>query len=225
MNIFTFNRKKSDSEAIISGCLKSLINRISDDLERKGYYWDKSWGVKRYESFILAKFILDYSFEGVMKDEISDEEKKAYYYLSNNSLLNRFNMEFSEVGMNYEDMKDEINSKIKKYFIALSDDSQPPECYHQIYSIVTGNQSVTVLNDEINKHTVCIQFLKVNNNFSHLVPNYEEQLNFLKKQVSAFGLAEIMLPHMIRSARHEMRNLSIKKLKSLSKKLAKKDKQ
>ena len=63
MNIFTFNRKSTDSEAIIYNCLKSLVNRISGDLERKSYYWDKSWGVKRYESFILAKFILDYSFD------------------------------------------------------------------------------------------------------------------------------------------------------------------
>ena len=221
MNIFTFNRKSTDFEAIISSCLKSLINRISDDLERKGYYWNKSWGVKRYESFILAKFILDYSFEGVMKDEISDEEKKAYYFLSNKLLLNTFNVEFSEVGIDYENMQDEINSKIKKYFIAMDDDSQPPECYHQIYSIVTGNQSSQELNNEIKKHTVCMQFLKVNNNFSHLVPKYEEQLNSLKEQISAYGLAEIMLPHMIRSARHEMRNIDIKKLKSLSKKLAK----
>ena len=90
---------------------------------------------------------------------------------------------------------------------------------------MTGNQSSEELNNEIKKHTVCIHFLKMNNNFSHLVGEYEEKLNILKKQVSAFGLIEVMLPHMIRSAKHELRNINIKKLKSLSKKLAKKEKQ
>ena len=37
------------------------------------------------------------------------------------------------------------------------------------------------LKKEIRKHTVCLEFLRFNNNFSHLVPVYEEQLKLLEE--------------------------------------------
>ena len=46
---------------------------------------------------------------------------------------------------------------------------------------------------------------------------------FFEEKASAFKLAEIMLPHMMRSARHKVKDMSIKKLKSLSKKNLKKE--
>ena len=76
------------------------MNRISDDFERKAYYWDKPWGVKRYESIILSKFILDYSFEKFVQDELLEEEKISYYDISKKAFADIFNDEFSGI-LNY----------------------------------------------------------------------------------------------------------------------------
>ena len=224
MKYFTFNRKSSEPETIISSCLNSLCDRITGDLERKGYYWSKSWGVKRYESLILAKFILDHSFEKTMNDQISNDEKSAYYFLSNTLFVTRFNDEFSEVGINYDDMKDEVDNKIKNYSLSINDSSLSPECYHKIYMLISGSRSLEELNKDIRKQTVCIKFLQVNHNFSHMAPIYEEQLKLSQQKASAFHLAEIMLPHMMRSARHVIKNINVRKLKTLSKKLSKEKK-
>ena len=95
--------------------LLEQINRITDDLTGEGYCWRKPWGVKRFESMVLSKFILDYSFEQIVKDQLSENEKIGYYVLSNQTFSSMFNAEFSKVGMSFEDMKEEIQNKIKAY--------------------------------------------------------------------------------------------------------------
>ena len=50
----------------------------------------------------------------------------------------------------------------------------------------------------------------------------EGQIKHMQEQVAAFDQAEIMLPHMIRSARQRIKNINFNKIKTLSKKLAKK---
>lgn len=224
MKFFTRNKNKSDPESIISSCLNSLYSRISDDFERRGYHWDKSWGVKRYESIVLSKFILDHSFESIMKEDISEEEKSTYYFLSNKFFTSLFDEEFSKVGINSENMKEKNEKKIQDYFSAYDDTSQDLAPYDKIYMLITGSDSPEKLEKEINKQCVCLKFLKCNDKFLHLVPEYEERLAFLEHQASAFKLAEVMLPHMMRSARHKIKDINVKKLKSLSKKLLKKRK-
>ena len=131
MKFFSRNKEISDPAIIISSCIRFLLNRITDDLEREGYSWNKPWGVKRYESMLLAKFILDYSFEKIVEGQLSDDEKYGYYDLSNTSFSSLFNIEFSEVGMNYEDMQEEIEKKVEAYITARREHRRPPECWFQ----------------------------------------------------------------------------------------------
>ena len=221
-----FNRYKrfSDPEVLVSNSLQFLLTRITDDLEREAYHWDKPWGVKRYESMILAKFILDYSFENMIKDQLLDEEKNGYYHLSNTSFQNLFNSEFSEVGINFKDLQKEITKKVEDYLTVLKGKHDPPECYHQVYMLITGSRSHLELGEEIKKKTTCLEFIRTNDHFVHMVPQYEIQIRDMMNKVSAFDLAGIMLPHMIRSAKQKIKDINIKKIKSLSKKLANKDK-
>ena len=225
MKFFLQNKELTDPAIIISNCLKFLLNRITDDLEGEGYSWNKPWGVKRYESIVLSKFILDYAFEGIVEGKLSDDEKNGYYELSNASLSSMFNSEFSEVGMNFEDMQEEIEEKIAGYITARRENRRPPECYYQIYMLITGSQSREALEEELNKKTAGLQIMNTNKNFASMVPQYEAQISHLKAKVAAFDLADIMLPHMFRSARQKLKNINIKKIKSLSKKLSKKDTQ
>ena len=224
MKIFSRNKELSDPKSVVNSCLKFLLNRITDDLDNERYHWNKSWGVKRYESIVLAKFILDYSFERIVENELSDDEKIGYYDLSKTLFSSMFNEEFSEVGINFADMQEEIEKKVEGYFISLEEVQQPPECYYQVYMLITGSQSREELEEEVKKKTAGLDLIRTNENFASVVTQYEGQIKHLKEQVAAFDQAEIMLPHMIRSARQKIKNMNFKKIKTLSKKLTNKDK-
>ena len=224
MKIFSRNKELSDPKSVVNRCLKFLLNRITDDLDNERYHWNKSWGVKRFESIVLAKFILDYSFERIVENELSDDEKIGYYDLSNTLFSSMFNEEFSEVGINFADMQEEIEKKVEGYFTSLKEVQQPPECYYQVYMLITGSQSREELEEEVKKKTAGLDLIRTNEIFASIVTQYEGQIKHLTEQVAAFDQAEIMLPHMIRSARQKIKNMNLNKIKTLSKKLAKKDK-
>ena len=224
MKIFSRNKELSDPKSVVNSCLKFLLNRITDDLDNERYYWNKSWGVKRFESIVLAKFILDYSFERIVENELSDDEKIGYYDLSNTLFSSMFNEEFSEVGINFADMQEEIEKKVEGYFTSLKEVQQPPGCYYQVYMLITGSQSREELEEEVEKRTTGLDLIRTNENFASIVTQYEGQIKHLKEQVAAFDQAEIMLPHMIRSARQKIKNINFNKIKTLSKKLTNKDK-
>ena len=222
MNIFSRNKELSDPKSVVNSCLKFLLNRITDDLDNERYHWNKSWGGKRFESIVLAKFILDYSFERVVENQFSDDEKIGYYDLSNTLFSSMFNKEFSEVGINFADMKEEIEKKVEGYFTSLKEVQKPPESYYQVYMLITGSQSREELDEEVKKKTTGLDLIRTNEIFASIVTQYEGQIKHLTEQVAAFDQAEIMLPHMIRSARQRIKNINFNKIKTLSKKLAKK---
>ena len=224
MKFFSRNKESSDPTIIVRNCLQFLLNRITDEFDDDRYSWNKSWGVKHFESIILAKFIIDDSFERLVSDELSDEEKKGYYELSKISLFNIFNTEFSEVGVNFEDMKEQIEGKVKDYFSIQKEKDNLIEYYYQIYMLMTGSQSRYELEEEIDKKKTGVEIMRTNNNFAHLVAPYEAQISSLEKKIAAFNLAEIMIPHMYRSAKQKLKIINLKKIKSLSKALLKQDK-
>ena len=221
MKIFHRNKEASDPAIVIPSCLKFLLNRITDDLEREEYNWDKPWGVKRFESIVLAKFIMDYSFEGVFSNILSEDERSSYYNLSNSSFSDIFNEEFSEIGMNYEDMQEVINKKINKYFIARKENHHPHECYYEIFTHLTGEKNRKELEEELRKKECGLELMHTNKDFESMIPQYKSKIKYLEEKIAAFDLAEIMIPHMIRATRQKLRILNTRKIKSLSKKLSK----
>ena len=223
MQFFSRNKELSDPAIIVNSCLEFLFNRITDDLDREEYSWNKPWGVKRFESIVLAKFILDYSFEKIAEGQLVDGDKTGYYDLSDTLFSNMFNAEFSPVGMNFDDMQEGIREKVDEYFKIRQEYHRPPECYYQIYMLITGSQSREEYEEEIKKKTVGLEFMRNNENFATMVKQYEIQINQMNQKVAAFDLADIMLPHMFRSARQKLKTINIKKIKVLSKKLAKKE--
>ena len=168
-----------------------MCDRITSDLERKGYYWEVAWGIKRYESFILSKFIIDQSFESVMREDISEDEKKCFHHLSDKIFTSLFDKEFSVSGINSENMKSEIEKKIKDYFAAYNSTDEYPDHNAQMYMLITKSKSPVILEKEINKLSICLRFLKSNKNFSQVAEEYEQKLKRNQEKASAFKLAEV----------------------------------
>ena len=75
MKLFSRSKESSDPADIIHNSFIAVADKIYDALEEEGYHWRKPWGVKRFESLVLTKFMMDYSFSGLSEDKLNDDEK------------------------------------------------------------------------------------------------------------------------------------------------------
>ena len=223
MNIFSRNKESSDPAVIINNCLDEVSNRITDSLSEEEYRWSKPWGVKRFESLILTKFFMQYAFNLLSEEKLQDDERTGFNILCDTSFSELFNNEFSSVGLNYEDMQDEIQSKIDGYIEARKG-TKPPFCWHSIYQLITLSKSREDLQNEIKNKTDGLELIRGNENFASMIPQYESQIKVLKDKANAFESAEMMFPHMVRFTKDKLREIKLKKIKAISKKLAKQEK-
>ena len=223
MKLFFQNKETSDPKIIIDNCLKTVTNRISDDLDGDAYHWNKPWGVKRFESIILAKFLMNLAFNYLSEDKLQDDEKTGFENLCNTSFSTLFNDEFSSVGLSFEDMQEEIQTKIDGYFISRRE-NRVPLCWHAIYQQIMRSSSKEEIEEDIKIKTEGIELIKRNENFISMVPQYESKINALNDKVNSFEYAEMMISHMLRFTKERLRTINLKKIKALSKKLAKQDK-
>ena len=223
MELFFRNKETSDPAIIINNCLKTVTNRISDDLDGDSYHWNKPWGVKRFESIVLAKFLMDLAFNHLSEDKLQDDEKTGFENLCNTSFSKLFNDEFSSVGLSFEDMQEEIQKKIDGYLESRRE-NRAPLCWHAIYQQIMRSSSKEEIEEDIQIKTEGLELIKGNDNFASMVPQYESQINALNNKVNSFEYAEMMISHMLRLTKEKLRAINLKKIKALSKKLAKQDK-
>ena len=223
MKLFSRNKETSDPAVIIQNSLSAVVNRISESFEDEKYHWTKPWGVKRFESMVLAKFMMDYSFNGLADDKLKDDEKIAFITLCSSSFSKLFNDEFSQIGLNFEDMQEVIQQKIDGYFEARRA-NRPPLCWHIIYQQIMQSRSKEEIEEDIQNKSEGLALIQGNKNFASMVPQYETQIKILNDKVNSFEYAEMMISHMLRYTRDKLRAINLKKIKALSKKLAKQDK-
>ena len=217
------NKESSDPAMIIDNCLKTVTNRISDDLDGDAYHWNKPWGVKRFESIVLAKFLMNLAFNHLSEDKLQDDEKTGFENLCNTSFSTLFNDEFSSVGLSFEDMQEEIQTKIDGYFESRRE-NRVPLCWHAIYQQIMRSSSKEEIEEDIQKKSEGLALIQGNENFASLVPQYETQIKVLNDKVNSFEYAEMMISHMLRFTRDKLSAINLKKIKTLSKKLAKQNK-
>ena len=223
MNLFSRSKESSDPTIIIDNCLKAVVNRISDDLDGEVYHWEKPWGVKRFESIVLAKFLINLAFNILSEDKLKDDEKIGFENLCNTSFIILFNDEFSIVGINFEDMQEEIQQKIDRY-LEVRRKNKAPICWHTIFQQIIRSSSKEDIEEDIQKKSEGLELIKGNENFASMVPQYETQIIVLNDKVNSFEYAEMMISHMLRFTRDKLRAINLKKIKALSNKLKKQDK-
>ena len=148
MNLFSRNKESSDPAIIIDNCLRAVVNRISDDLDGEGYDLKKPWGVKRFESIVLAKFLINHAFNHLSKDKLKDNEKIGFVKLFNSSFTILFNDEFSGVGISFEDVQEQVQKKIDGY-IEARQNNKPPKCWYVIYQQILRSNSKEEIEEEV----------------------------------------------------------------------------
>mgnify|MGYP000853254797 CR=1 FL=1 len=79
----------------------------------------------RFESLVLTKFMMDYSFKGIAEDKLKDDDKIDFTNICSKEFSKLFNDEFSKIGLNFDDMQDELQQKIDSYFDSRRE-TKPP---------------------------------------------------------------------------------------------------
>ncbi len=167
--------------------------------------------------------MINLAFNRLSEDKLKDDEKTGFETLCNASFTTLFNNEFSGVGLNFEDMQEEIQRKVDGYFESRRE-NRPPLYWHIIYQQIIRSKSKEEIEEDIQKKSEGLTLIKGNENFVSMVPQYKAQIKLLNDKVNSFEYAEMMISHMLRYTRDKLRTINIKKIKALSKKLAKEDK-
>ena len=221
-SIFKKKEKKVNPEQLIISTFDSNYEKLLDELTLDEYCWDKPFGVKKFECFVLAKFVSDYSFNTLHAEDLDKDLSEGFQRLCNSHFVKKFDITFNGI-LKFSDMQAIINEKIESYK-SLRRENRPPECWHEIYSCFSENLSFDDANEEVERQTEGLELVKSNTKFKKLVPQCELKLEQTKVLVKAFMSAEVIFPRIVRFSKSEFKKINLKKIKSAIKKLDKAEK-
>jgi hypothetical protein len=219
---FKKKEKKVDPVQLIESTFDSVFNKLLDELSSETYCWDKPFGVKKYDSFILSKFVIEYSFRTLYAEDVDKDVSEGFDKIFSTYFINQHDIVFNGM-LKFEEMESVINEKVDK-FNELRRESRPPECWYNVYSNFTGNISLEETNAEIESQQNGLELVKGNPGFSNLVPKCEAKLAQTIKLSEAFISAEVAFPRVIRFTKSEFKKMNLKKIKAAIKKIEKAEK-
>ena len=225
MGIFSFLKKKEkkiDPVPLIHDTFASVFERLFNELSKDEYFWNRSKPIIKYECFVIAKFITDYSFITLYSEDFDKEIIEGYqkiidiYFSKQHDIVFNGKLLFSE-------MEEIIKEKIENYK-SIRRENRPPECWYKIFSVISNNPNLDEINDDIENQENGLDVIKNNPSFNNLIPKCEQKLKRTKKLAKVFMSVEAVFPRSIRLAKTEFRKIKIKKIKSEIKKIEKAEK-
>ena len=211
-SLFKFKRQKSNIDSELRDLLVSLEGNLFSELNKEIYCWSKSDTVKKYNCFIFSKFLISYSF------------RIAYQDLDKNT-LNSFSKKVDDVfadlhderysGLLHKDMKSVVDEKCS-LFHSVRKENKPPECWHLIYSSLTGKSSLNQIYEDVAGLKKAIKLLGSKKSLDSIVEKFNSMINVKFNQIESFDLAEILFRQNIRLIKKQLISLDV--LKQLSSK-------
>ena len=221
-SIFKKKEKKVNPEQLIVETFNSNYKKLLDELTLAEYCWDKPFGIKKFECFVLAKFVTDYSFKTLYAEDSDKEVLEGFERLCDSHFIHQHDIIFNGI-LKFSDMETIINEKIEIYK-TFRRESRPPECWHAIYSHFSGNLTVDEANKEVERQFSGLELVKSNMKFKKLVPQCELRLDESKALVKAYISAEVTFPRTVRFSKSQFKKINIKKIKAAIKQLDKAEK-
>ena len=221
-SIFKKKEKKVNPEQLIDSTFDSNYKKLLDELTLDEYCWDKPFGIKKFECFILAKFVTDYSFNTLYAEELDKDQSEGFQRLCDAHFIQQHDIIFNGM-LKFIDMETIINEKIESYK-TLRRENRPPECWYEIYSHFSGNLTFDEANEEVERQTGGLELVKSNAKFKKLVPQCEFKLEQTKALAKAFMSAEVIFPRTVRFSKSQFKKINLKKIKAAIKKLDKAEK-
>jgi len=225
MEFFSILRNKEqkvDPIQSIKHNFDSNYKKLLDEFILDEYCWEKPYGIKKFECFVLAKFVTDYSFKTLFSDDIDIDQSKGYQRLSDTHFKDQHDIIFNGM-LKYADMESIINEKIEIYK-TLRRENRPPECWYEIFSEFTGNLTFNEANAEVERQRSGLVLVKSNSKFNRLVPKCEMKLEETMALVQSFMSVEVTFPRAVRASKSEFKKMNKKKIKAAIKKLEKAEK-
>ena len=221
-SIFKKKEKKVNPEQLIVSTFDSNYKKLLDELTLDEYCWDKPYGIKKFECFVLAKFVTDYSFNTLFAEDLDKDHSNGFQRLCDSYFIEQHDITFNGM-LKFSEMETIINEKIESYK-TLRRENRPPECWHEIYSHFSGNLTFEEANGEVERQIAGLELVKSNVKFKKLVPECELGLEQIKALAKAFISAEVIFPRTVRFSKSEFKKINLKKIKAAIKKLDKAEK-
>ena len=221
-SIFKKKEKKINPEQLIVSTFNATYEKLLDELALDEYCWDKPFGIKKFECFVLAKFVTDYSFNTLYAEDLDKDQTEGYQRLCDSYFIEQHDIIFNGM-LKYSDMEIIINEKIENYK-TLRRENRPPECWYAIFSHFSGNLTLDEVNEEVERQISGLELVKSNAKFKKLVPQCELKLEKTKALANAFMSVEVTFPRAVRSSKSELKKINLKKIKAAIKKLDKAEK-
>ena len=221
-SIFKKKEKKVNPEQLIVSTFDSNYKKLLDELTLDEYCWDKPYGIKKFECFVLAKFVTDYSFNTLHAEDIDKDQSEGYERLCKAHFIKQHDIIFNGM-LKFNEMESVINEKIDGYK-TMRRENRPPECWYAIYSNFSGNLTFDEVNEEVERQISGLELVKSNAKFKKLVPQCELKLDQTKALAKAFVSAEVTFPRTIRSSKAEFKKINLRKINAAIKKLDKAEK-
>jgi hypothetical protein len=225
MKLFSFlkkREKKLDPVITIQDAFLSNYKKLLDELANDNIGWKKPFGVKKFESFILAKFITDYSFNTLYVEDLDKDQIDGYQRLCDSTFIIQHDILFNGI-LKYIDMESIINEKIENYK-NLRKENRPPECWHIIFSLITNNPSYEKAQKEVENNKSTLELVKSNKKFKNLIKKSEQKLLFSENLLQSYVSIEVTFPRIIRQSKAIFKKINTKKIKAAVKKLEKAEK-
>ena len=221
-SIFKKKEKKVNPEQLIVSTFDSNYKKLLDELTLNEYCWDKPFGIKKFECFVLAKFVTDYSFNTLYAEDMDKDQSEGYQRLCDSHFIEQHDIIFNGM-LKYGEMESIISEKIEHYK-TLRRENRPPECWYAIYSHFAGNLTFDETNEEVERQIGGLELVKSNPKFKKLIPQCELKLEETKALAKAFMSVEVTFPRTVRSSKAEFKKINLKKIKAAIKKLDKAEK-
>jgi len=225
MGLFSIFKKKENKinpEQLIVSTFDSNYKKLLDELTLDEYCWDKPFGIKKFECFVLAKFVTDYSFNTLYAEDIDKEQSEGYKRLCDSHFIKQHDIIFNGM-LKYSEMKSIINEKIQHY-TTLRRENRPPVCWYTIYSHFSQNLTFDAVNEEVERQISGLELVKTNTKLKKIVPQCESMLEQTKSLAKAFMSIEVTFPRTVRFSKAEFKKINLKKIKAAINKLEKAEK-
>ena len=220
MGLFSRKPKQKNPEELLPELFSNAGEKLFSELSNEIYQWNKSYGKKKFESFVLSRFVFNYAFKKEFDEQLSEDEKSAFTFYSDKLFIDNFNNFFSTVNLEYSHVEEVINEKVDQYQnIRL--EHKPPHCWIEIFRAVTQSDDVESLKLKLKEYDDGMKVVQNNPNFSHLTPYYTSKLKETKSKLEGLESADLVLSGALRPLRDKLKSMHFKKLKKMLKKIQK----
>jgi len=220
MQLFSKKPKVKDAEKHIASCINKIYTKVLDEFHSSEYFWNRPYGVQKFESLVLSKYILEHTFKFAYGDDPNPEDQDNFQRVLDNEFEKIHDDLFSEVDFTFQENIELVSKKIESYK-DLRREFKPPVCWHKLFSLLTNNPSIEEAKENLKKNEQGLALMKNNKNFIHMVSSAEMRIDRLKSRVASYESTEIFIPRIIRFAKDNLLIMPLKILKKVIKKLDK----